>query len=71
MRPNFSRRDRGGLLSLIATLSEGETKLSSDSAGNEDSNSLSEKPIIDTGQQDTDSKKTSDDEDLVLDNKVV
>ncbi|XP_048526427.1 remodeling and spacing factor 1 isoform X3 [Dendroctonus ponderosae] len=64
-------KDRGGLLSLIATLSEGETKLSSDSAGNEDSNSLSEKPIIDTGQQDTDSKKTSDDEDLALDNKEI
>lgn len=63
-------RDRNGLVSLIANLSENDVKVSSDSAGNEDSNSLSEKPILDTGQQDTDSKKTSEDEDSNLE-KVI
>ncbi|XP_060524029.1 remodeling and spacing factor 1-like [Cylas formicarius] len=52
-------KDRAGLVSLINALSDGDAKISSDSAGNEDSNSLSEKPIIDTGQQDSESKKTT------------
>ncbi|CAH1126968.1 unnamed protein product [Ceutorhynchus assimilis] len=59
-------KDKTGLVSLISHLKDGDIKVSSDSAGNEDSNSLSEKPIIDTGQQDTDSKRTSDDEDSNL-----
>ncbi|XP_030760459.1 remodeling and spacing factor 1 [Sitophilus oryzae] len=62
-------RDREGLVSLINTLSDGDIKNSSDSAANEDSNSLSDKPLIDTGQVDTDSKKTSEDEDSNLQKK--
>ncbi|XP_050305375.1 remodeling and spacing factor 1 [Anthonomus grandis grandis] len=55
--------DREGLVSLISSLSDGDIKLSpADSAGNEDSNSLSEKPIIDTGQQDSDSNLEKDEE---------
>lgn len=49
-------RDRDTLVSLIDKLSDGDSKFSSDSAANEDSNSLSEKPVTDTGQTDTDSK---------------
>ncbi|XP_066138015.1 remodeling and spacing factor 1 isoform X1 [Euwallacea fornicatus] len=59
-------KDRSGLVSIISKLGENDIKASSDSAGNEDSNSMSEKPIIDTGQQDTDSKKTSEDDDSNL-----
>lgn len=39
------------MVALINNLSDGDIKISSDSAGNEDSNSLSDKPVIDTGQQ--------------------
>ncbi|VEN41718.1 unnamed protein product [Callosobruchus maculatus] len=59
-------KDRESLVSLITKLNDGEVKCSSDSAVNEDSNSLSEKLIIDTGQIDSDSatgkdKSTEDD----------
>nr|CAH7761634.1 unnamed protein product [Callosobruchus chinensis] len=59
-------KDRESLVSLITKLNDGEVKCSSDSAVNEDSNSLSEKLIIDTGQVDSDSatgkdKSTEDD----------
>ncbi|CAH1985868.1 unnamed protein product [Acanthoscelides obtectus] len=58
-------KDRESLVSLITKLNDGEVKCSSDSAVNEDSNSLSEKLIIDTGQNDSDSatkdKITEDD----------
>ncbi|CAG9859563.1 unnamed protein product [Phyllotreta striolata] len=45
-------KDRGSLVNLINNLNDGDSKISSDSAVNEDSNSLSEKPVIDTGQND-------------------
>ncbi|KAJ8919133.1 hypothetical protein NQ315_012118 [Exocentrus adspersus] len=55
-------KDRESLVSLIDTLNDGDSKLlSSDSGANEDSNSLSEKPIIDTGQTDTDTKLSGED----------
>ncbi|CAH1176306.1 unnamed protein product [Phaedon cochleariae] len=58
-------KDRESLVSLINKLGDGDYKVSSDSAANEDSNSLSEKPILDTGQitdckNDTDAKDTAD-----------
>ncbi|XP_056634330.1 remodeling and spacing factor 1 isoform X2 [Diorhabda sublineata] len=49
-------KDRESLVSLITKLSDGDYKISSDSAVNEDSNSLSEKPVIDTGQKNEETK---------------
>ncbi|XP_064214033.1 remodeling and spacing factor 1 isoform X2 [Tribolium castaneum] len=58
-------KDREGLVALMNELSDGDSKISSESAINEeDSNSLAEKPIIDTGQVDSsssESKKLSGD----------
>ncbi|XP_044262904.1 remodeling and spacing factor 1-like [Tribolium madens] len=60
-------KDRDGLVALMNELSDGDSKISSESAINEeDSNSLAEKPIIDTGQVDSsssESKKLSGDSD--------
>lgn len=56
-------KDREGLLSLINELADGDSKLSSDSALNEDSNSLSEKPFLDTGQSDNSNETKSKDND--------
>ncbi|KAJ8941452.1 hypothetical protein NQ318_016892 [Aromia moschata] len=55
-------KDRESLVSLITKLNDGECKFSSDSAANEDSNSLSEKPVIDTGQTDIDSNNKASEE---------
>lgn len=53
-------RDRDGLVSLINELSDGDSKISTESAINEeDSNSLVEKPIIDTGQVDSSSESSN------------
>jgi remodeling and spacing factor 1 len=53
-------KDREGLVSLIHELSNGDSKVSSESAINEDdSNSLVEKPIIDTGQVDSSSSDSN------------
>ncbi|XP_044757448.1 remodeling and spacing factor 1 [Coccinella septempunctata] len=71
-------KDRDGLLSLMNELADGDSKLSSDSALNEDSNSLSEKPFIDTGQsqdatekiiEQSESDSTSNPEPVVAENQ--
>ncbi|RZC32296.1 remodeling and spacing factor 1-like, partial [Asbolus verrucosus] len=65
-KAEINKMDREGLVCLINELSNGDSKFSSESAVNEeDSNSLVEKPIIDTGQVDSsssDSNKKSPEE---------
>ncbi|XP_050499335.1 remodeling and spacing factor 1 isoform X2 [Diabrotica virgifera virgifera] len=62
-------KDRESLVTLISKLGDGDYKVSSDSAVNEDSNSLSEKPTIDTGQTDEDSTKVNSNKESIEEKK--
>lgn len=66
----YFSRDRESLVTLISKLNDGDTKFSSDSAVNEDSNSLSDKPSIDTGQIENDKKDLEESSNTTIENDV-